>query len=136
MVTLRHRARILVQRFGIDISRFPGADPVYVLVRLLQSHSVNVVLDVGANSGRYGEDLRRLGYSERIISFEPLCDPFAKLVATAESDSLWEAYPYGIGDTERMVTLNVAANEGESSSILPMLDAHVQAAPSAVYVGS
>jgi FkbM family methyltransferase len=135
-MSIRHRIRLAAQRIGIDVSRFPGADPIYVLVRLLQSHSVDVVLDIGANSGRYGEDLRRLGYAGRIISFEPLSAPFAKLAAAARSDSGWEVHRCALGDADCRVTMNVAANDGESSSILPMLDAHITAAPSAVYVGT
>jgi hypothetical protein len=104
-VSLLHRARLLARRVGIDVSRFPGAHPMYVLVRLLQSHSINVVLDVGANSARLWLRIARDGL------YRP-----HRLVRATRPD--------------------VAANAGESSSILPMLDAHVEAAPSAIYIGS
>jgi FkbM family methyltransferase len=41
-----------------------------------------------------------------------------------------------IGDENGTTTLNVAANAGGSSSILPMLSTHFDAAPEACYVGT
>jgi FkbM family methyltransferase len=94
------------------------------------------VLDVGANAGRYGQELRQAGYRGRIVSFEPLREPFDVLRSRVDADPLWDALPYALGDHEGVATLNVAANAGESSSILPMLDAHVNAYPAASYVGT
>lgn len=135
-MSIVHRIRLLARRFGVDISRYPGFDPVALLVRLLGAHGVEVVLDVGANAGRYGLELRQAGYRGRIVSFEPLHEPFELLRRLVASDPLWDALPYALGDREGVTTLNVAANAGESSSILPMLDAHVNAYPAAGYVGT
>jgi FkbM family methyltransferase len=132
---LLHRVRLLARRFGIDLSRYPGMDPMHMLVRLLNSRDVNVVLDVGANSGRYATELRRAGYTKRITSFEPLREPFELLARDAAEDDLWDAYPYALGDEDGSVVMHVAANAGESSSVLPMLQAHVDAYPGASYVG-
>jgi FkbM family methyltransferase len=136
VVSFRHKVRLFVQRFGIDVSRYPGFDPVHLMVRLLESYRVNVVLDVGANSGRYAVELRRAGYKGKVISFEPLSEPFSILSAQAASDPLWETLQYAIGDGNGTVTLNTAANAGESSSILPMLSAHMAAYPGANYIGT
>ena len=39
---------------------------------LLATASVDLVLDVGAHIGGYGLELRRLGYTGPLISFEPV----------------------------------------------------------------
>jgi FkbM family methyltransferase len=133
-VSFLHPIRLLVQRFGIDVSRYPGFDPMHMVARLLDAHRVDVVLDVGANSGRYGQELRRAGYRGPIVSFEPLREPFEVLARHAAADPSWKAMPYALGDRNGATTLNVAANAGESSSILPMLPTHVEACPAASYV--
>jgi FkbM family methyltransferase len=133
-VSLRHNIRLMVRKMGLDISRYPGFDPVYMLVRLLNAHKVNVVLDVGANCGQYGTELRQAGYAGRIVSFEPIAEAFQALSDTKARDPLWQAHPYAIGDDNGVVTLHVAGNGAKSSSILPMLDLHSESCPDADYV--
>ncbi len=130
------RVRLVGRLAGIDVKRWPGRDPAHILVKLLNHYEVSTVLDVGANSGQYGRELRRAGYKGRILSFEPLSDPFRELAARAVKDPLWDAYQCAIGDTHGTVTLNVAGNNGKSSSVLEMLDAHREACPEANYVGT
>lgn len=106
------------------------------VVQLLRHDGVTRVLDVGANDGGYATDLRRFGYTERIVSFEPLIEPFRVLRRRASDDPDWVTLPYAIGAESCEVTINVAANDGASSSVLPMLAAHEDAAPSARFVGT
>lgn len=63
------------------------------LVRILDHHGIDVVLDVGANVGQYAARLRQGGWSGRIVSFEPLPDAHATLEAAAAPDALWEVAP-------------------------------------------
>lgn len=107
-----------------------------LLVNQLEAERVNVVLDVGANSGQFGAALRRAGYRGRIVSFEPLSEPFALLQRKAAKDSLWDCHQFALGDAEQTITINVAGNAGASSSVLPMLKAHQDAFPPANYVGT
>jgi FkbM family methyltransferase len=102
--------------------------------KLFDSFGIDLVLDVGANAGIYGRELRESGYRGRIVSFEPQAAAFARLLETIEGDPAWEALNLALGDREGEATLNIAANS-LSSSILEMLPAHEQAAPDSGYVG-
>lgn len=106
------------------------------MAKALAHHSIDTVLDVGANEGQYGRQLRELGFGGRIISFEPLRAPYTRLVTLAAKDPLWTVAPrMAIGDRAGHVQMNVASNGGASSSILPMLSTHRYAAPDVSYVG-
>ena len=103
---------------------------------MLAANSIDVVLDVGANVGQFGSELRRVGYKGVIVSFEPLSSARVKLKAAAGHDPLWRiADRAALGATDGEVDLNIAANSA-SSSVLPMLKRHADAAPESVYVGS
>ncbi len=104
-------------------------------MKLLSHYKIDLVLDVGANIGQYAEQLRQLGYRGRIVSFEPLSSAFASLRGRTEKERNWTAVNVALGDKKGTATINVAGNS-ESSSILPMLDAHVRSAPQSAYVGT
>jgi FkbM family methyltransferase len=105
----------------------------YQIVQALKAHNINVVLDIGANVGQFSRELREYGYTGKIVSFEPLLQAYAVLVSQAEGDKNWIVHPRcAIGATATEIEINVAANSA-SSSILPMLSAHEEAAPNAKY---
>lgn len=134
---LLDRARMTANLGAVDISR--RIMERYLkrqFVNQLKSHDVNLVLDIGANSGQYGLNLRKSAYKGRIISFEPLSEPFSALEAKAAVDPLWDCHRYALGDVDGTVSVNVAGNAAESSSILPMLKAHQDIYPPANYVGA
>lgn len=135
MVTMAHRIRRAVQKLGVDLQRYPGNDPAYRVVRILQSNAIDFVIDVGANSGGYAVGLRKHGYDRRIASFEPLPEPFTLLSRRASSDSRWEVYQQAVGAEPGEIEINIAGNAGASSSALPMLQRHRDAAPDSAYVG-
>ena len=93
-------------------------------------------MDVGANDGGFATAIRGLGYTGRIISFEPLREPFKTLHRKASADDNWEVLQCAIGDAKREVTINVSGNAGLSSSVLPMLPTHTDVAPNSRYVGT
>jgi FkbM family methyltransferase len=133
-MTLVHRARIWVQdHFGLDVLRYPESDPLHGLNRFLSHLAVDLVVDVGANDGGYAVALRRLGYHGHIVSFEPLSEPFARLTARAADDPEWTTVQCALGDREGEEVVHVAGNSEASSSVLPMLAVHVEAAPPSVY---
>ena len=133
---LKHELRHLVQRFGIDVVRYPLHDPMARIVQLLDHHQIGCVFDVGANDGGYATTIRGLGYTGRIVSFEPLQGPFEALCRKSADDHRWDVLQCAIGDAETQVTINVSGNAGLSSSVLPMLEAHASVAPESRYVGT
>ena len=135
-MSVAHRVRMALRRLGIDVTRFPQPAADYRQARLLAHHRVSVVLDVGANEGQYACHLREDRFKGRIVSFEPLVEPWRRLAERARGDSDWETVRCALGTEDAEITMNVAANAGQSSSVLPMLPAHIEAAPDARYVGT
>ncbi len=129
---LKAALRRAANALGYDIVGYDGANPRRRLAELIPRHRINVVLDVGANEGHFGWDMRELGYKGLIVSFEPMADAFARLQKAAAGDAAWRAVHCGLGARDEQKTINVAANS-QSSSFLPMLEAHRQAAPESVY---
>lgn len=105
-------------------------------VKQLESLNVNVVFDIGSNTGQYAAGLRKAGYQGRMISFEPLSQPFATLERRASKDPLWDCRRHALGDADGTVSVNIAGNAAQSSSVLPMLKSHQDAFPPANYVGA
>jgi FkbM family methyltransferase len=78
---------------------------------------VDVVVDVGANAGQYGEMLRRLGFAGRLVSLEPVAEAYAELSRRAAADDAWEAVCVAASDVDGELTLNVTG-DSRSSSVL------------------
>ena len=135
-MTIRHALRRMLRTLGYDLSLFsPTEHPIARRAHLLKQAGVTVVLDVGANRGQYGQELRELHYKGRIASFEPLAAAFVDLERRASRDGKWQAYNCALGATSEKRALYVAGNS-YSSSFLEMLPSHLSAAPASRYVGS
>ena len=133
---VKHDLRRSAQRLGFDLVRYPLHNPLARTSELIQHHRVDCIVDVGANDGGFAEAIRGLGYTGRIASFEPLSEPFKILHQKADTDPKWDVLRYAVGDFLGEVTVNVSGNRGLSSSVLPMLDVHTDAAPNSRYVGT
>jgi FkbM family methyltransferase len=91
--------------------------------RLLASLNADVVLDVGANVGVYGQELRRYGFEGRIVSLEPLSQAYARLAAAASGDGAWSTQQVALGDEDGTAEINISASDPWSS----LLPAHPEA---------
>ena len=135
MITLRLRS--LLRRAGFDVRRYHPSSSQHCAVQLLLRRlQIDLVLDVGANTGQTGEELFGSGFTGRVVSFEPLAAAHAELVRKAALQPRWTAHPRAaVGAAPGEVTINVAANS-VSSSVLPMLQSHLDAAAGSETVGS
>jgi FkbM family methyltransferase len=113
----RDRIRRLARSMGYELRRYT---PLRSLAAARESllEGVDVVLDVGANAGQYGEMLRELGFGGRLVSLEPVAEAFAELARRAAADSAWEAVRVAASDADGEITLNVTG-DSRSSSVLP-----------------
>lgn len=98
-------------------------------------NGVDVVFDVGAATGAYGRELRDFGYRGSVVSFEPMAQPYAKLMAELSGDPLWTSHRCALGSTPGEATINIASNS-DSSSLLPFSSRHLEAAPQVSYVAT
>ncbi|WP_327319751.1 FkbM family methyltransferase [Streptomyces sp. NBC_01235] len=87
---------------------------------MLELYRVNCVFDVGANSGQYAKRLRRLGYTGRIVSFEPTSETFARLEKAAANDPDWHVYQCGLGREETTAEIHIGWQT--MNSLLPASD--------------
>lgn len=94
---------------------------------ILASEGLDLVIDVGAHAGEYGTALRADGYRGPILSFEPVGSQFARLSAAAAGDDAWECRNRAAGSRAETATINVSGNDGFSSSLLAMNEAHERA---------
>ncbi len=105
-----------------------------LLVQLLNKNNINLVLDVGANAGQFVKNIRMHGYNKKIISFEPLLEPYNKLLKISKNDSRWSVYKRcALGDHNEKSSINVSAYD-QSSSILSMTSLHSKIKKNSEYV--
>ncbi len=134
----RRRLKGFARQFGLDIVRFHPETSDSAKVRaVLRYLNIDLVLDVGANTGQYAQGLREGGYRGRIVSFEPLTSAHASLernAARGVAGGLSTRVARS-ATAKSQITINVAGNS-VSSSVLPMLAQHANSAPESRYIGS
>jgi FkbM family methyltransferase len=90
------------------------------LKRLLEALDVNCVLDVGANTGQFAEEVRGIGFRGRIVSFEPLQREFTQLCSRFRHDERWRGLPFALGAAASHTTINVVPGLTVLSSLLEL----------------
>lgn len=114
--------------FGYEITRYQKP-PISPLISL----NIDLLIDIGANTGQSAIQARHEGYTKQILSFEPLFDAHELLCKNSEKDEKWSVFKRcAIGSQPSISSINVAGNSG-SSSMLDMLPRHVNAAPESQY---
>lgn len=70
---------------------------------LFQHYRIDLVIDVGANTGQFGQSLRDFGYRYDIVSFEPNPEAYHDLLVKSDKEDRWAAYNLALGaeDGER-----------------------------------
>ena len=123
--------------FGIKIERINiETDFEKLVVTTLTQNSCDLVIDIGANTGQFAQQIISRGYTGNILSFEPLLTAHKTLQKLARKYKSWSVEePVALGDENTEVLINVSENS-VSSSILAIGDLHTNAAASSGYVGT
>lgn len=124
--------RFFNSTFGIEIIKYPTPE-LDRRIKLLKNYNIDTVLDVGANIGQYGSELRNIGFNGKIISFEPTSDAFKKLEKLAKTDKNWDVHNFSLGDFDGETEINIAKNS-VSSSMLESLPQLTLSAPDAKFI--
>lgn len=135
-MNIKHWIKKNLWKIGYDISRFSTTShPLARRKALIESYNIDLILDIGANTGQFAKQMRDdIEYSGNIISFEPLSSEYKVLKEKAENDDKWKAINCAIGDVEEKSKINISGNS-YSSSILNMLVSHEKSAPESKYIG-
>lgn len=127
--SLARSAREFFTRIGSN-----GDSPFTSIVRNLEDSNVSNVIDVGANVGQFGLDIRRHGFKGQIVSYEPVNETFGLLTQTTRRHQPWKAIQLGLGAAESERTINISGNDGLSSSLLEMGSLHLENFPDSATV--
>lgn len=130
---LKSSIKKILNRVGYDIQHLPTDPIVRKRMELLNDNNIDLIFDIGANTGQYAMNIRKLGFKGKIVSFEPLPDAFAQLTENSADDILWEAVNLAIGDENKDVDLHISLNS-YSSSVLDILPRHIESDADSVYV--
>ena len=122
-----------IREFIFGISSLSDS-PFKSIVLNIEVTNVSQVLDIGANVGQFGLDIRRHGFNGQIISFEPVKETFDLLVKTIKKYEPWDALNIGLGSNESVQKINVSGNDGLSSSLLKMGKIHMSNFPKSLTV--
>jgi len=133
-MSVKHNLRKLFWKIGYDITKFdPLVNSIARRKKLFESYKINIVLDVGANTGQFAKQIRNdIGYKGKILSFEPVSRAYKFLEIESKKDPKWEVFHYALGEIDTKRKINISKNL-QSSSFLNMLPVHLQAAPMSVY---
>jgi len=119
-------------KFGVDVKMTDEE----ILVKQLLHNKIDMIFDVGANTGQFGELIYKLGYTGKMVSFEPLKSAYDILLDKSKSHPNWKvAERCAIGESDGEIEMHISENS-ISSSALEMLDKHTEAAPSSKYIGT
>lgn len=126
----------LMHSIGVEAYHYdPATTQFGRFVAALQAFNIDLIVDIGANEGQFGESLRESGYCGSIVSFEPLKAAYDGLLNVSKGDTNWLVHARcAVGASTGEIEINISANS-VSSSVLPMLQSHMQAAPHAGYIG-
>lgn len=80
---------------------------------------IDLVIDVGANTGQYAKALRTSGYIGQIVSLEPLPDAFNELKESRRADPAWQGIQAAAGPAMGKAAINVSADTVCSSLLQP-----------------
>jgi FkbM family methyltransferase len=105
-----------IKRELIRSSRYFSNMSYIEMKSMLRDNGIDLVLDVGANSGQFYLQLRKqIGYTGKVFSFEPNPAMQAGLQKLKAADDNFEVFPHALGASESTLQLNVYKDSKLSS---------------------
>jgi FkbM family methyltransferase len=101
--------------------------------RKLVLQNCDLVVDVGANTGQWMSMVRKHGYLGEAICIEPLEKYCLKLKERKFKNTI--ALNCAVGNKNGHIIMNIASNDGLSSSVLELDHYHNIGAPDVKYIG-
>lgn len=113
--------RALALKIGYDVHSTKRSHLTLAqhLPKVLISHQISTVIDVGANAGQFATKLRAGGFTGRIKSFEPIPLHAQKVAALFAEDKNHEMHHCALGATPGTLELNVYKGSDLSSFLQP-----------------
>jgi FkbM family methyltransferase len=136
MNNLERITKKIFQNFGILIRKYnPATSEELRRIKLFEHYKVDLVFDIGANKGQYATGIMDAGYKNKIVSFEPLSSAHSVIDSLSKSYGNWTiAQRCAIGSRNEEIEINISANS-VSSTLLNMLDTHLDGAPESKIIG-
>ncbi len=133
-MNIKNLKNIFLNSLGLELKYYNLNNSFnFRLKHFLDLKEIDCVLDVGANSGQFSKNLRRIGYKRQIISFEPILSAFNELKKNSKKDKKWEVFNFALGDDEKESEINISQNS-LSSSILNIKKEHLISEPKSKYI--
>jgi len=124
--------RQLLRRVGIDVTRWPHRPEAgvidWALAEVIRSRGINCVIDVGGNRGQSAQRMRSLGYTGRIVSFEPSPTVLPAIRAAADKDPDWTVRPVALSSQAGQAEMRLHKGP-ELDSLLDSLPGVVEQVP-------
>jgi FkbM family methyltransferase len=126
----------IFQKFGILIRVYNAATSEELRrIKLLQHYNIDMIFDIGANKGQYAKGIIDAGYTNKMVSFEPLTSAHTVIEKESKKYANWTVAPRcAIGSKNEEIEINISANS-VSSTLLNMLDSHIDGAPDSKVIG-
>ncbi|MEP4079114.1 FkbM family methyltransferase [Haloferula sp.] len=106
------------RHFGYDLRKHykvPTDDSQSTILNVINYYRIDLILDVGANVGQFGRELRQSGYAGELHSFEPVDNTFKQLQANSADDSNWFCHHMALGASSGVRTINLMGSSDFSS---------------------
>jgi FkbM family methyltransferase len=136
MNTFQRITKKTFEKFGILIRQYnPATSEDLRRIKLFEHYGIDLVFDIGANKGQYATGIMDTGYTNKIVSFEPLSAAHSVISKTSAKYPNWTVAPRcAIGAVNEQIEINISENL-VSSTLLNMTDEHYNGAPESKIIG-
>src|SRR5215204_5777610 len=98
----------VLHKIGFELAKYnKGTNGVLRRGAIFEKFNIDLIIDVGANTGLYGKECRQSGYKGQIVSYEPLTNAFERLIRSIKNDPAWKAYNFALGSENSEQLINV-----------------------------